>query len=156
MAVLVRYRNGATMSYHLTAYSPWEGYRVAFNGSEGRLEYEVSEKPYVSGTSDDANQPVVGDAEEFQVVEPVRILLRRHWAKPVVVPFEQPKEGGHGGGDRRLLRDIFVGDQEDPLKRAANHIAGAQSILTGIAANKSFASGLPVNVDDLFTVPRSR
>ena len=24
MAVLVRYANGAKMSYHLTAYSPWE------------------------------------------------------------------------------------------------------------------------------------
>ena len=29
MAVLVRYANGAKMSYHLTAYSPWEGYRCA-------------------------------------------------------------------------------------------------------------------------------
>ena len=28
MAVLVRYATGATMTYHLTAYAPWEGYRV--------------------------------------------------------------------------------------------------------------------------------
>ncbi len=27
MAVLVRYDTGATMTYHLTAYAPWEGYR---------------------------------------------------------------------------------------------------------------------------------
>ena len=26
------------MTYHLTAYSPWEGYRVLFNGTRGRLE----------------------------------------------------------------------------------------------------------------------
>ena len=31
MAVLVRYRSGTTLTYHLTAYSPWEGYRVMFN-----------------------------------------------------------------------------------------------------------------------------
>jgi len=37
MAVLVRYASGATMSYHLHAYAPWEGYRVAFNGTRGRL-----------------------------------------------------------------------------------------------------------------------
>lgn len=35
MAVLVRYASGATLTYHLTAYAPWEGYRVCFNGSEG-------------------------------------------------------------------------------------------------------------------------
>lgn len=29
MAVLVKYANGAKMSYHLTAYSPWEGFRCA-------------------------------------------------------------------------------------------------------------------------------
>ncbi len=33
MAVMVRYRNGATMSYHLTAYSPWKGYRVSVGTS---------------------------------------------------------------------------------------------------------------------------
>ena len=43
MAVLVRYASGASMTYHLTAYSPWEGYRVMFNGSAGRLELEVVE-----------------------------------------------------------------------------------------------------------------
>src|SRR4029078_45931 len=32
VALLVKYRSGATMSYHLTAYSPWEGFRVMFNG----------------------------------------------------------------------------------------------------------------------------
>src|SRR5690606_15655077 len=47
MAVAVRYRSGATMTYHLTAYSPWEGYRVAFNGSGGRLELDVMENSFV-------------------------------------------------------------------------------------------------------------
>ena len=35
MAVLVRYATGATMTYHLHAYAPWEGYRVMVNGSAG-------------------------------------------------------------------------------------------------------------------------
>lgn len=46
MAVLVRYATGATLTYHLTAYSPWEGYRIAFNGSEGRLELLVEESTW--------------------------------------------------------------------------------------------------------------
>ncbi len=28
MAALVGYDTGATLTYHLTAYAPWEGYRV--------------------------------------------------------------------------------------------------------------------------------
>jgi predicted dehydrogenase len=152
MALVVRYRSGAVMSYHLTAYSPWEGYRIAFNGTKGRLEYEVTEKPYVSGSSSDANQPSVRDAKGFEIEEPVRILLRPHWQKPVQIPFHMGKEGGHGGGDARMLRDIFVGGEPDPLARAADHRGGAWSILTGIAANKSFASGLPVRVEDLVKV----
>ncbi len=48
MAVLVRYDTGATMTYHLTAYAPWEGYRLMVNGSQGRLELEVVESDHVS------------------------------------------------------------------------------------------------------------
>ena len=88
------------------------------------------------------------DAKAYEIQEPVRILVRPQWEQPVSVEVESGG-GGHGGGDIRLLRDIFVGDQEDPLKRAADHVQGARSILTGIAANKSFATGLPVQVDDL-------
>ena len=42
MALLVRYDNGAMMTYSLNAYQPWEGLRIAgggkLNGSKGRLE----------------------------------------------------------------------------------------------------------------------
>jgi predicted dehydrogenase len=148
MAVLVRYRNKATMSYHLTTYSPWEGYRIGFNGTEGRLEYEVHENSYVSGSESDTNRPEVRDAKEIEINEPSRILVRPLWGKPMEVEVSS-SEGGHGGGDRRLLEDVFLGNQADPLGRAANHVDGAMSILTGIAANKSFATGMPVQVGTL-------
>lgn len=149
MAVLVRYKNRAMMSYHLTAYSPWEGYRVAFNGTKGRLEYEVHENSYVSGSNDDTNLPELRDAQEAVVDEPSSVLIRPQWGKPLRVELEGGSEGGHGGGDRRMLDTIFLGGAHDPLGRAANHVAGAMSILTGVAANTSFASGLPVRVSDL-------
>src|SRR5262245_18732327 len=107
IAVLVKYRSGATMSYHLTAYSPWEGFRVAFNGTRGRLEYEVEENSYVSGSDTDANRPDIRDASEHTVNEPTRILLRPLWGKPLKIEMPEGKEGGHGGGDKRLLDDIF-------------------------------------------------
>ena len=150
VGVLVRYRNRATLTYHLTAYSPCEGYRVVFNGSEGRLEYEVMENPYVSGAEGDHNllRNVRGSGVEA-VVEPLKIVVRPLWQKPYQIDMPSTNEGGHGGGDRRMLEDIFVGGGADPLKRAAGHAAGAASILTGIAANRSMATGLPVEVDSL-------
>ena len=146
MAVMVRYENGATMTYHLTAYSPWEGYRVAFNGDKGRLEYEVHENSYISGAEDDANRAGRGRPE---IHEPVKILVRPHWGKPYEVPLERADEAGHGGGDARLLQDVFMPGDDDPLGRAAGHLDGARSILTGIAANKSMETGLPVDVRGL-------
>lgn len=149
MAVMVRYMSGVTMTYHLTAYSPWEGYRVAFNGTKGRLEYDVEERSYISGTEKDHNRPEIRDGKELDVKEPVRILLRPLWGKPIEIGIPETGEGGHGGGDTRLLRDLFIGTDEDPLKRAADHVSGAASILTGISANISFKTGLPVKTTDL-------
>ncbi|MCC5843284.1 MAG: Gfo/Idh/MocA family oxidoreductase [Verrucomicrobia bacterium] len=150
VGVLVRYANQATMSYHLTAYSPCEGYRVVFNGSKGRLEYEVMEKAYVSGEEGDHNalRNVQGAAPE-PVREPNLILVRPMWGKPFQVELPETNEGGHGGGDIRMLNDIFIGGEADPLGRAAGHIDGAASILTGVAANRSMATGLPVQIRDL-------
>lgn len=150
MAVLVKYRNGATMSYHLTAYSPWEGLRVNFNGTKGRLEYEVVENSYVSGSARDINRPEIRSAAEYIGPEPTTILVRPLFGKPVKVDLGEIREGGHGGGDARLLHDVFAPvKRDDPLGHRADHVSGAMSILTGIAANKSFQTGLPVNVDDL-------
>ena len=56
----------------------------------------------------------------------------------------------HGGGDPLLLNDIFGEPVEDKFHRAANHVDGAMSILTGVAANKSIAAGgMPIKIDDL-------
>lgn len=75
----------------------------------------------------------------------------RAWfhSKPLQIEVTT-EEGGHGGGDKRLLDDVFKPNCEsDPLQRVADHNAGALSILTGIAANQSFATGLPVKVAGL-------
>ncbi len=37
MGAQIRYANGVQVSYSCTTYSPYEGYRIAFNGTEGRL-----------------------------------------------------------------------------------------------------------------------
>ncbi len=44
---MVDYQGGPRLSYSLNAHSPWEGYRVAVNGTEGRAELEVVERAAV-------------------------------------------------------------------------------------------------------------
>ena len=140
MNLVVRYQSGAQMSYSLTAYSPWEGYRVAFNGTKGRLEFDEMEKSYIS-----AGNSQIGDG----LTESQRITVFPHWQKPYHIDRVQA-EGGHGGGDILLLEELFGTEKKkDPFGRAANFLDGAQSILTGIAANQSFATGQPVRTADL-------
>ncbi|MBO0684995.1 MAG: Gfo/Idh/MocA family oxidoreductase [Candidatus Dormibacteraeota bacterium] len=141
MAVMVRYSTGSTLTYHLTAYSPWEGYRVAFNGTEGRLELEVVERSWVDPA--DRGLPEAGEEE-------VRIRLRPLWREPEEVGVEAPGMGGHGGADGLLLADLFGDSGEvDPLERASGHLDGVLAVLPGIGANASFATGRPVELASL-------
>jgi predicted dehydrogenase len=151
MALLVRYTSGATMSYHLTAYSPWEGYRVAFNGTKGRLEVLAEETSYVSGADRDLNLPDQQHARQVASARAPEIQLRPHWGEPQTIAVSV-ESGGHGGGDARLLADVFGAEIDDPLKRAAGPIDGALSVLTGVAANQSFNTGLPVKIADLIAL----
>ena len=152
MSVLVRYASGATMTYHLTAYSPWEGYRVMFNGTKGRLELNVEERSYVSGTAQDPNKPGA-DAPKAPPIDRAQLMIRPLWDVPRPVEVEEGA-GGHGGGDRRLLNDLFAETPEpDPLGRAATHIDGAYAMLVGAAANQSFSTGQPVRIRDLVRFP---
>jgi len=143
MNVLVRYRSGAQMSYSLTAYCPWEGCRVAFTGARGRIEFEDVETIEGGQTS-----TIVGESG----TPGQRIIVFPHWKKPYHAEIP-PAVGGHGGGDVVLAEALFGNPPPDPYHRAASHIDGARSILTGIAANISFATGAPVEVDRLFALP---
>jgi predicted dehydrogenase len=139
MGVIVRYKNNAMMTYSLNAYMPWEGYNIAFNGSKGRLEVNVVEKSYINAGGEKGDEgALVGK----------KLTVKPMFGKPYEVPFETGS-GGHGGGDKVMLNDIFGTPEPDRFKRAATHIDGAFSILTGIAANKSIASGAPVSIRNL-------
>ena len=151
MGVMVRYQNKAVMTYSLNAHSPWEGYRVCFNGSKGRLEFNVVGRSYVSGHSEDFNQPGMRELEGDKKDIVPEIIFQAHWGKPQVITYEAGK-GGHDGGDVRLLGHLFLGAKNDPLGHAAGYIDGAKSILVGIAANKSMQTGLPVEVKTLVQI----
>lgn len=139
MGVMVRYRSGAVMTYSLNAYLPWEGLRIAFNGNKGRIQMTVVETPYVNAS---------GATYAEGTTKGLQITVFPMFGAPydVEVPIV---EGGHGGGDEVLLEDLFGTPRADPFHRAASHVDGAMSILTGIAANISMRTGQPVKVADL-------
>jgi hypothetical protein len=113
----------------MIAYAPWEGNTLAFNGTEGRLEVLFVERA-------PGREPGVE-----MTLHPLRRPAR------VIEPETGP--GEHYGGDRLLRDHLFRGLDADPLGLQADSRAGAMSILTGIAANRSIASGRPVTIEDL-------
>ena len=146
MNVLVQYASGAQLSYSLNTYSPWEGFKVCFTGTKGRMELEVKEAVYVNAGGDSKNEGVV-NSKRITVYP----LFGQHY--DVEIP---EGSGAHGGGDIVLLNDLFGVPVEDPYKRAASYIDGALSILTGISANKSISTGMPVDVMSLVDLPGFR
>jgi len=149
IGVLVRYKNYTLMTYSLNAHCPWEGYRMMFNGTKGRLEVNVVETPFVDVGKEDFSVPGMRDLQYEDEQQVPEITFQPHWHKAKEVEYEKPRKGGHGGGDTRLLKDIFLGAVDDPLGRAAGYIDGVRSVLVGIAANESMRTGRPVNVDEL-------
>jgi predicted dehydrogenase len=130
MNAVVRYSSGVTMSYSLNTFMPFEGYRLAFNGTKGRLEVRDYER------------------QAWDPGEETEIHVSRNFGPRVKV--ELPKAaGGHGGGDDRLRNLIFRKAVMPEYMKLPDSRAGALSCLTGIAALKSMDADRPVKIADL-------
>ena len=131
MGAQIKYANGTQVSYSCTTYSPYEGYRIAFNGTKGRLEAWVQER-----------QP--WPMEEY---DEIRVTDNFGYTQLIQVPHGG---GGHGGGDTRLKDKIFVNpDAPDPYRQSAGSRDGAMSSLVGIAARKSIKENRLVKISEL-------
>jgi len=130
MAVQIKYANKVQVSYSLTAYSPYEGYRIAFNGTKGKLEAWIKEK-----------QP--WEEDHFDEIQ-----FTTNFGKREIIRIDN-SEAGHGGGDIRLRKSVFVPGGEDPWRQAAGSRDGAMSALIGIAARNSIDTGKPIKIESL-------
>ena len=134
MAAQIKYANGVQVSYSLTTYSPYEGYRIAFNGTKGRLEAWIQE-----------SQP--WETENYD-----EIRLTKNFGKSELIQVPHGTSG-HGGGDARLKDKIFkTPEMPDPYRQSAGTRDGALSILVGIAARNSVESGKPIKIADLTSI----
>ena len=130
MNAIVKYSNGANMSYSLNAHEPFEGYRIAFNGTKGRFEVRDYEK-----------QP-------FEVEKATELSLTKNFGKREIIEVPEIK-GDHGGGDRVMKDLIFKNAKVPEIMRLPGSRAGAMSCLTGIAARTSIEQKRPVKISEL-------
>ena len=134
MSAVVKYSNGVHMSYSLNAFMPFEGYRLAFNGEQGRLEIRDYER-----------QP-------WPVEEETEVYLTKSFGQREKIAMEQIT-GGHGGGDARIRDLIFRHTELPSYMRLPNSRAGALSCLTGIAARASVEQNRAIKIADLVKLP---
>src|SRR5215213_8046315 len=130
MSAVVKYSNGVSMSYSLNASMPIEGYRIAFNGTGGRLEVRDYER-----------QP-------WAVEKDSTAFLTKNFGKHQELDMPQIG-GGHAGGDDRLRDVIFKNAQVPDYLKLPSARAGAMSCLTGIAARTSIEQKRPVKISEL-------
>lgn len=151
MAVQIKYANDVQVSYSLTTYSPYEGWRIAFNGFDGRID---SWEGIPWRAEERINQAELHAQEMKQDVQQEdssydEIMVTQNWGTYELVKVPRSRSG-HGGGDARLHDKIFRNpDMADPYKHAAGTRDGVMSVLIGIAARKSIETGEPVKIESL-------
>jgi len=131
MSAIVKYSNGVNLAYSLNAHEPFEGYRLAFNGTKGRLDIRDYER-----------QP-------WEVEAQTEMYLTRNFTgkrEKIDVPDIR---GGHSGGDDRLRDVIFRQVKVADYLALPDSRAGAMSCLTGIAARTSIERNSPVKIGEL-------
>ena len=129
----VKYDGGSLLSYSINFSAPYEGYRLAINGTKGRIEtteyHEPSRIPFEYRDQTIDYYPLFGGKETIELVQ---------------------NAGGHGGGDPLLLEDLFLGaDPTRGYEILAGAEAGAYSIAVGEGVWRSVAEKKPINIKDI-------
>lgn len=157
MAVQIKYANDVQVSYSLTTYSPYEGWRIAFNGFNGRLD---SWEGIPWRTEEKIKQAELHAQEMSQSEEELspnyeEAVIMENFGDYKMIQIRAGK-GGHGGGDKPLQDRIFVDPNiPDPLRHAAGTRDGVMSIMIGIAARKSIEEKRPVKIEELTSLKPS-
>lgn len=148
-ALVVEYKNGGILNYTLNAAVPFEGWNLAINGTNGRLESKITDaKPAAPWVPAEWRKTYKGAVVEWPAEYRVFVMPHDRDAFEVTVPNIAD---GHGGGDFKMFDALFLGKgvENDRLGLFASARDGALSVAIGDAANRSAASGLPVPIPDL-------
>ena len=152
MSVLVKYANNVEVTYSLTTYSPFEGFRIAFNGKDGRLETHEG-IPWRNTENEDQSklhEKEMDNSSHTRIEHKFHeIVTQRNFKDYKRIEFPYVRSG-HWGGDKLMFDEIFRGENLKPsLNHAANVRDGSLAVLIGIAARKSIDTGMPIKIADL-------
>ncbi|MCW8133785.1 MAG: Gfo/Idh/MocA family oxidoreductase [Planctomycetota bacterium] len=139
--VLYTYKNGAKVTYSLTAFATYEGWHIQFEGTKGRLELkEVHDTRWAAGN-------ITVHGMEKSIGKSLTLYSPREGLKELSIP---EAEGAHGGADPAIQHDFFGRPWDAPLTaRMAPLDQAVQAVLIGHAANVSIAKkSKPVKVQD--------
>ena len=136
VALNIEYSKGTVVSYSLAAHTPYEGFKMCFNGTKGRMVVK--------------NYSRMIDTNHADVMVK-KITIYNRLGEEIVYNYstDEKRLGAHGGGDIRLLNMILRGGIEDPLKQQAGLHEGAMSIMIGIAGNVSMKENRRVTIEEL-------
>ena len=151
MALSVLYEDGVTMNYSLVAYSPFEGARWRFIGTNGtvEMEYYGSGKRAHSKVGTTFMEEVTARGEKLVGEGTIAIRVSPADAEEYIV-MTSFGSGSHGGSDDRMRDDIFrAPDENDPLHHAAPSIEAYYSLAIGDAAVMSNRLGREVRLEEL-------
>lgn len=129
-AAVIRYDGGTMVNFSVNFSSPFEQYRIVFNGTRGRLEYGYAfgqEGSYARGGRALVHYPLFGQ-------------------EPRVIPVRN-RPGGHGGADPAMLEDL-CSDLDANDSRASSR-DGAYAVALGEAMWRSPKEGRPIRIADL-------
>lgn len=151
MSAQIIYANGVTVNYSLTTYSPYEGWKTAFNGLNGRID-AWEDIPFMQADMDQANRHL-NEMNQSRDEKPEgfdQIFVMDNFTAKGENLYVPKYKSGHGGGDGRMQDLIFRNPtNENPYKIMAGTRDGAFSCLIGIAARKSLALNRSVRIEEL-------
>ena len=134
----VKYANGVLLNYSANFSTPYEGYRLAINGTHGRIEAEEW------GGAGATAFPCPREHDIYVDYYPIFGSRERLSVKPGL--------GGHGGGDPGIQEDVFLGVEEDrPYDILANSRDGLAAISIGDAVFKSITSGQIIDLTEVMS-----
>ena len=151
MTAQIKYANGTMVNYSLTTYSPYEGWRIAFNGMNGRLE-TWQDIPYLEkAKTDQAARHALEMTQDKDAIEGEfrEIMLMQNFKREHQMIKVPQYAGGHGGGDGRMQHRIFRDPTDNPFNILAGTREGAMSMLIGVAARKSIREKRTVTISEL-------
>lgn len=136
-SAVIKYDGGALLNYSVNCSVPYEGFRLALNGTLGRIEYKELHAPERIPFPTESSLPSITYIPMFGARETIDVIN---------------STGDHGGGDPLILDELLVPEitLDENLNQKAGLKEGICAVLTGHAIYESIKNNKPVKMKSLW------